>query len=106
MNPMSNIRSASSMTRISNVAEGDDALLLVVEEAARRSHEEVRHRLHLVALEAVVHAPEDREGRQARMAPEDLGVRADLRDELAGRRDDQGPGAPGGRRGLVLAEGG
>ena len=40
------------------------------------------------------------------MAPEDLGVRADLRDELAGRRDDQGPGAPGGTRGPVLEKAG
>ena len=74
-----------------DVPERDDALLLVVEQAARRADEQVRNPSGRLALEPVVDAAEDGEGRQARVAAEDLGVGADLGDELARRARRPGP---------------
>ena len=90
MKPMSNMRSASSMTRISTSPERDRSLLLVVEQAARRPDQHVGHRLDRVALERG--SPCRRRPRASSSPvwpPEDLGVRRDLRHELARRRDDQ-----------------
>ena len=80
------------------MAERHGALLLVVEQAAGRADEQVGNALDGLALQAVVDASEDRQRRQARMPAEDLGVGADLGDELARGRDDEGPGAARVRR--------
>ena len=88
-----------------DVAERDRPLLLVVEQPARRAHQQVRDRLDRVALQAIVDAAEDRERRQPRVASEDLGVGADLGDELASRRHDQRARAAG-PRGRAASAGG
>ena len=77
-----------------DVLERHHALLLVVEQAAGRADEQVGDRLDLLALEPIVHAAEDGEGGEARVAAEDLGVGPDLRHELARRRHDEGPRSP------------
>ena len=86
-----------------HVAERDGPLLLVVEQTAGRADEQVGDPLHRLPLELVVDAPEDRQRRQPRVWPEHLGVRADLGDELAGGRDDQGARTAG-RVGRFLLE--
>ncbi len=88
-----------------DVAERDRALLLVVQQPPRSSDEQIRDRLDGVALEAIVHAAEDGQGRQARVAPQDFGVCPNLGDELAGRRHHEGPGPAGTGRSGVSAGG-
>ena len=74
-----------------DVPERRRPLLLVVEEAAGRADQEIRDLPQEVPLPVVVDPAEDRERRQPRVSAEDLGVVADLHDELPSRGNDQGP---------------
>ena len=89
MNPMSNMRSASSMTRTSTV-EVVDALLPVVDQAARRSDQQIDVVAQALALLFVVDAAVDGLDGEAGARAEQLGVLRDLHRELARRRDHAG----------------
>ena len=92
MKPMSNMRSASSITSTSHVAQRVDALLEVVDQPARRTDEDVAAVAQLVALLGVVDAAVHRMQLETGELAEQLRVVQDLHDQLARRRDDQARG--------------
>ena len=69
--------------------EVEHALLVEVDQAARRADQDVDALLEIAALLLVVHAAEGEAELQAGVLAEDLRVVVDLHRELARRRDDQ-----------------
>src|SRR5262249_61777746 len=85
-----------------DVAERRRALILVVDQPAGRSDEEVGDSAHRLALAAIVDASENRESREPGVSAEKLRFLANLYDQLPRGRDDEragsarraGPAAP------------
>ena len=69
--------------------EVEHALLVEVDQAARRADQDVHAVLEVAPLLLVVHAAEGEAELHARVLPEDLRVVVDLHGEFARRRDDQ-----------------
>jgi hypothetical protein len=92
MKPMSSMRSASSSTRICTWT-GPGALLLQVEQAAGRGHQDVHAALDAVDLRVHAHAAEHHGGVQRQVLAVGRARLFDLGGEFAGGGQDQGADA-------------
>ena len=89
--PMSSMRSASSSTSTSSGDEVDVVEAHVVEEPARRRHDDLGAGAQRPLLRPHVDAAHDRHRRQADVVAERQRLLVDLHGQLARRREDQGP---------------
>ena len=102
-NPMSSMRSASSRTSTSTLLKSTMPRAHVVEQAARRGHDDVGAGAQGPDLDVAVHAAVDRHAGQRRVVREAGEVVLDLDRQLARRREHEHPDRAGRRRGRAAA---
>ena len=84
--------------------EADNVLIHQIQQPARRGHEEVHALVHGLLLSVLPHAPKDDRVRKVQILAVGGDAVADLRGQLAGRRENEHPRLPDGRRQWVTVE--